>query len=392
MFGGRRNRTETRGSAFAAAALVAATLGLTAPAALAAKPVASLKTGQSAFWKGAYVTSARVQDPSLCGVAGPCFEYPIRVRSAGAKVLRVAIETSDDSNGWEVRLLDPSGHEVTSGTTYTLDGIAENYDVEVFAHDPAPGLWTAQVIPLNVKNGDFRARAALQATTPPSTTEQEAKSAHVSCAKEKRRRDAGQRKRCVGPVPPDLAPDPPWHITFDQPPPMVVVEGGNYTALLGIHDPTMEFAGQSAYDCLPEETIEQHAQHCLRFTSGFASLGPGPFEVYGSSSSPVAPGGGPLHQVVYRSDGSSYSRRAGRFEFHQVHLHYHVLGIARFQFFHVGAHHHLTPAGQVLKEGFCLGNIKLYDWEAFTQSEIDPRSADNCEPAPQPDGSWRFYE
>ena len=48
--------------------------------------------------------------------------------------------------------------------------------------------------------------------------------------------------------------------------------------------------------------------------------------------------------------------------------------------------------GKVLKEGFCLGNIKMYDWHSFSQAEIDPRSVDNCEPSPQPDGSWRFYE
>jgi len=34
----------------------------------------------------------------------------------------------------------------------------------------------------------------------------------------------------------------------------------------------------------------------------------------------------------------------------------------------------------------------MYDWHSFGQSEIDPKSIDNCEPTPQPDGSYRFYE
>ena len=192
--------------------------------------------------------------------------------------------------------------------------------------------------------------------------------------------------------PPNIAADPPWHLTFEQPPPMVVVEGGNFTALAGVHNPTMQAAGHALYNCLPEETAEQGAQRCLRFTSGFASLGPGPFEVYGSSATAASPTGGPLYQVIRRSNGTSYSRPAGSFVFHPIHAHYHVLGIAEFRFYRVNADHSLTEAGKVLKEGFCLGNIKMYDWHSFSQAEIDPRSVDNCEPSPQADGSWRFYE
>jgi hypothetical protein len=397
--------------------MLATGLALLASAAMAtAEPVVgSLGEGQSTFWSGAFVASARVPDPSLCGIAGPCFDYGVRVLSAHAKALRVAIDTSDDSNGWELRLLDPRGHEASTGTTYTLDGIAENFDVEVFAHNPAPGLWTVQVTPQNVSEGNFIARAAVQGSTPPATrsakTPRKRAARKTRCSSRRHGHRRHHRKRCarktkrrharagtqaarprVVDMSPDLAPDPPWHLTFEQPPPMVVVEGGNYTALAGVHDPTMQVAGQKIYACLPEETTEQGARRCLRFTSGFASLGPGRFEVYGSSQTPIAPDGGPLYQVVYRSDGSTYSRPAGRFVFHQIHMHYHVLGIAQFTLDRVVAPNVMAPAGKVLKEGFCLGNIKLFDWHSFSQAEVDPKSADNCEPAPQPDGTWRFYE
>jgi hypothetical protein len=193
-------------------------------------------------------------------------------------------------------------------------------------------------------------------------------------------------------VPPDLAADAPWHLTFEQPTPMVVVESGNFLAMAGLHNTSASVGDQPAYDCLPEETVEQGGHHCLRFTSGFANLGPGKFEVYGSSTSPVAPNGGPLFQNVYRSNGSSYSRPAGAFTFHQIHAHYHVLGIAKFELFPVTTPAKLGPPSDVLKEGFCLGDIKMYDWYSFAQSEVSPNSPDNCEPAPQPDGTWRFYE
>lgn len=71
--------------------------------------------------------------------------------------------------------------------------------------------------------------------------------------------------------------------------------------MAGLHGTSASVAAQPAYDCLPEESIEQSGHHCLRFPSGFADLGPGTFEVCGSSSTPVALNGGPLGQDVYRS-------------------------------------------------------------------------------------------
>jgi hypothetical protein len=373
--------------------------------------VGSLGEGQSVFWDGNFVTSTRVEDPSLCGVEGKCTSYALNVTSANAKVLRVALRTADDSNGWQVLLLDPSGKQAGSGTTYTLNGAAEDFDLEVWVHDPAPGKWTIRVVPQNVKDGTFEMRAAIDPPVrPPATSKTVRTRVRTVSACHARRMHGRRVKRCVRrrlrtrhPVetaapagvhdtPPDLAADAPWHLTFDQPLPMVVVESGNFAAIVGLHNTNTTVAGQQLYDCLPEETLEQQAHRCLRFTSGFASLGPGPFEVYGSSSSPIAPNGGPLYQNVYRSDGTHYTRPAGGFVFHPIHAHYHVLGIAQFQVYRVESGHKLVPAGTVLKEGFCLGNIKIFDWHSFAQSEINPSSIDNCEPSPQPDGSFRFYE
>lgn len=419
------------------AAAIAAALTLYATAGVAQAGadsyVGALSEGKAAFWNGDYVLQSRIPDPSLCGIAGQCFDYHLDLLSSGGQVLRVALSTPDDANNWEVQVIDPSGNVASSGQTYNL--IAENFDVELFIPKPAPGHWTLRVIPMNVDHGSFRMRAALDPPTaapaPPSlsvtapaastcsaslrsrhqkrghkvrptrrahgkhTKRHRAKSKSKTSCTSLRNGAAKPRAAGVVDMPPDIAADAPWHMTFEQPLPMVIVEGSNYTNLAGVHDVTPQVGGQPVYGCLPEETIEQGAHRCLRFTSGFASIGKGPFVVYGSSSSPVAVQGGPLYQVIYRSDGSSYSRRAGQFVFHHIHLHYHVLGIARFEIFHVNEPDHvLVPAGKVLKEGFCLGDVKLYDWSSFNQADVsrNPVAAADCQPVAEPDGTFRFYE
>ena len=351
---------------------------IVAPSALGALKVIALHERQAAFWNGPMIGDERVPDPSMCGVAGPCVRYSVRVLGTHAKVLRAALQTADESNNWGLVLIDPAGHVVSSGTTYELGGLGENFNVEIWAHHPTPGTWTVEVVPENVQHGTFEMRVALDPTVVWPATDP--KLGH------------GQRRTGVYNVPPDLAADAPWALTFQQPTPMLALETGNVLAAAGLHHANASVAGQSLYNCLPEETIQQGAHRCLRFSSGFSSLGPGIFEVYGSSAGPVAPTGGPLYQDIYRSNGTHWSRRAGKFTFHDIHAHYHVLGIATFDLYRVLPGHRLIKAGKVLKEGFCLGNVKIFNWYSFAQAEIDPSSRDNCEPSPQPNGTWRFYQ
>jgi hypothetical protein len=370
-----RRRTRALAAALAACASIAA---ITVPLALGARTVIVLHERQAAFWNGPMIGSERVPDPSLCGIAGPCIDFPVHVSSAHAKVLRAALQTADESNNWAVVLIDPAGHAVSSGTTYELDGLGENFNVEVWARHPVPGTWTVEVVPENVEHGTFEMRAALDPRVAWPATDP----AIVD----------GRRRTGVYDKPPDLAADAPWALTFQQPTPMLALETGNVLAAAGLHHDSASAAGQPLYNCLPEETIQHHAHRCLRFSSGFSSLGPGIFEVYGSSTGPVAPTGGPLFQNIYRSNGTHWSRRAGSYKFHDIHAHYHVLGIATFDMYRVLRRHRLVRAGTVLKEGFCLGNVKIFNWNSFAQGEISSSSRDNCEPSPQPDGTWRFYQ
>jgi hypothetical protein len=410
--------------------------------AIAAGPVVTLRVGAARYWPGAFVASGRVDDPAGCGVEGACFSYGIRVLSAGAKDLRVALDSTDESNGWQLRLLAPDGTPVAGDTTYQEGGLGERLDAEVDARKPVAGLWTAQVVPQNVVEGSFRMRAKLESATDAAEApamagtacvvphligsdlaSARARLAHAGCALGRvTQADPGDLSsllvarqnpspgvgtasavavtmRKIVDLSPDIAPDPPWHLTFAQPLPQVVTEGGNVTALAGIHNPLAQVGGEPVYHCLPEETAEQHAQRCLRFSSGVASIGTGRFEVFGSAAVPVALDGGPLFQTVTRSDGTTRARAAGRFIFHQIHAHYHVLDLAEFPLYRVLAHHRLVLAGKGLKEGFCLGNLKIYDWHSFAQDFVDPNSVDNCEPSANPSGiaqlgpdQWRFYE
>ena len=382
--------------------LIACFLSIANPAlATGSGRVGTLAEGGALFWKGPQVASARVDEPSLCGLEGQCIKYTVMVTAAHAKVLRVALRTPDDSNGWEVAIYNPLGLLAADTSTYTLHGVAEDFDLGAWTHNPPPGLWTIEVVPSNVRDGTFQMRAALDPpivwpASDPYLTTVRSSSLHRTCHSGKHGRTCVTHRVAkvrsihragVFDVAPDLAADAPWHLTFQQPTPMVVVESGNFLALAGLHNTSASVADQPVYDCLPEETVQQGAHHCLRFTSGFSNLGPGRFEVYGSSSSPVAVNGGPLYQNVYRSDGSHYSRRAGFFTFHQIHAHYHVLGIAKFQLFPVIAPGRLGPPSDVLKEGFCLGDIKMYNWYSFAQTEASPTSPANCEPSMQSDGA-----
>jgi hypothetical protein len=112
--------------------------------------VGSLTKGKAVFWNGPFVSKERVDDPSLCGIQGHCFKYYLDVKSSHAKLLRVALRTPDDSNGWALVLDNPAGQEVASGSTYTLHGVAEDFDEELWAHRPVQGIWTIEVVPENV--------------------------------------------------------------------------------------------------------------------------------------------------------------------------------------------------------------------------------------------------
>ena len=118
--------------------------------------------------------------------------------------------------------------------------------------------------------------------------------------------------------------------------------------------------------CYTEETVNDGATRCLRFTSDVRDTGYGPLQLQwdyvatGPGGAPqvgFAPGQCEAQQVVLRTDGSSTTRDAGPCEFHPQHGHFHYDDLVSFTL------HAVNPDGSTgavvakgLKESFCLAD------------------------------------
>ena len=332
-----------------------AVLGATAGFAVtseAVPPTISLGVGQTAFWDGGYVASADTTLPAdeACQVE-QCYQYPLHV-VAGAWRLRVAIDVPDRSNEFELDLIDPTGVQQASATN---PGQSQ-FDMEVYALHPAAGTWTVRVVPQQVQNSAFRLRAKLERT---ATTY-----AHKTM------------------LLPTLQVTPPYEFTFIAPAnPLNVLAPDSA-------NPPLSVAGEAPLSCTPDETAgigptlvpaNNHVTRCLRFTTGPRDAGPGPFEIdYDPAGADLGLlSDGPAYQRIYYSDGTSFLRRAGVFQFHPVHAHYHYLGFLNFQLYHVGGERQLTPAGSGTKIGLCPADELFADWKTFNQSDAVSFTA-NC--------------
>lgn len=315
---------------------------ISAVAARAASPIVSLAVGQSAFWDGGYVESAYTNLPgaAACQIER-CFEYPLKVAAGGWR-LRVAIDTPDRSSEFELDLLDPHGNQIASASN---SGQSE-FDMEVYALHPTAGNWTVRVVPQLADNAAFRLRARLEsapATNPHKTV-----------------------------LLPNLQATPPYEFTFVAP-----ANPANGFATDAVNPP-LSALGVAPLSCTPDETVgvgptptpsSYHPTRCLRFTTGPRDAGPGTFEIaYTPESSQLGIlKSGQAYQRVYYSDGTSFLRPAGQFQYHAVHGHYHYLGFLDFQLYHVGASNQLTPAGSGTKVGLCPADELFADWHTFNQ-------------------------
>ncbi|MCU1624958.1 MAG: hypothetical protein JWL79_3803 [Frankiales bacterium] len=344
------SRRRVRSAALAAGALTV--FGVLHAAASPSPASVRLKVGADAFWNGAYVQSAAtgLVGSAACAVEA-CYSYPIQV-GVGGSLLRVAIDTPDRANEFELDLLDPSGKQVTSAANTTQS----QFDMEVYAQHPVAGTWTARVVPQYVTNAGFRLRAKLEGkpTTYAKKTE----------------------------LLPNLEVTPPYEFTFVAPANPANVYAPDSA------NPPLSVLGIAPLSCTPDETIglgpsfapsTTHVTRCLRFTTGPRDAGPGPFVIaYNPSSAQFGVlNSGQAYQRVYYSDGTSYLRKAGEFRFHAVHGHYHYNGFLNFQLYRVGASHSLTPAGSGNKVGLCPADELFADWHVFNQQETTTFTA-NC--------------
>lgn len=310
-------------------------------------PTAALAPGESAFWKGPFVDRAAVPASELCGVAGPCWSYAIEVeRPTEDSRLRVAIDWVTNTNTYNLELRDPSGTLVESQW-----GLG-SWSNEVFVDDPMPGRWRVRVVPEDVTASSFRARAKVDRPV-----------------------DGPQQPRVMRP---NLQVNPPWDPTTVAP---VAPFSGQPADVLGVHP----------LSCTPDETVVNGTAKCLRFSVGPMNVARGPLEARAdlATARPTGDGDleGPVQQRLYRTDGSHRDRRAGRFEYHETHGHFHVTEMLSYRLFRVVDREQgsLESTGVGRKASFCTLDLMIANFRQFVTERPRFRGAAPCAVPPEHD-------
>jgi hypothetical protein len=100
----------------------------------------------------------------------------------------------------------------------------------------------------------------------------------------------------------------------------------------------------------PAEALDVRLQGTeLLFSTFSYNIGDGPLEIQGGD---IGNGVQNVDQIIYRSDGSSYGRRAGTFEYHAAHAHIHFSNYATYMLQPVNAPGASAREGH--KTTFCL--------------------------------------
>jgi len=304
--------------------------------------VGSLEVGgPGLFWDGPHIERA-VVFWELCGIQGTCYGYDIDVPNAGSR-LRVLLDVPDLFDHWAFALVPPGGRTVEPlvydpSTMDKADVTLNEWTFELWVDDPAPGTWQAIVVPVDVTDANFRMRANLDAEE-----------------------GQGHGKRELLP---NLRAFPVFQPTFAAPVRQVHV-GGTPNAPLTV-------AGEQPVSCTADETAEKGAGKCLRFTSGIENVGLGPLQLTFDASD-ISGNTGRMGQVITYSDGSTYERDGGEYEFHKTHAHFHNKDMASVQLMKVsyeGLTPVLEPVGVGGKSGFCLLDTMVSEYRAG-DDEVD---------------------
>jgi hypothetical protein len=308
----------------------------------------SLPPGGFRYWQGPTVSSGDVPVASACGFTGPCYQWPLRVGKRGWR-LRVALDTPMRSNTFELDVVDPKTGHVTSVTNTNM------FDAEAYILNPPAGVWAVRVMPQDVSYASVRMRAKLEAA--PSAMPK----GHVALL-------------------PELRADPPMEFTFTAP-----ANPANGLYPPDTVNPPLDVLGVHPLSCSADEMAPTevggggaHAR-CLRFTSGPINAGVGPYEMHWTYAQDIANGQihggplghGPMYQTIHYADGTTSTRRAGTYEFHVTHGHFHDDGILDMRLFRVNPDDSLTPAGVGTKSGFCPANQLIGVWRSFDNGPPD---------------------
>ncbi len=300
------------------------------------KLVGLLKTGDAAFWTGGYVAdhvvTTQVPTSVACQVTH-CFTWTIRLASVPTR-FRLGLDTPSRESSFTVELIDSAGTTVGSATN------SNRFNIEMFVAKPAKGTYTVRVVPRDAAYARFRLRAKSEGPLPAYKKKTE--------------------------LLPDLMATPPYEFGFTAP----------ANPLNGLYppdtvNPPLDVLGYHPISCAADESAEQGAKRCLRFTTGPRNAGAGPMDLayFPAEHELGVVNEGPVTQYVHYSDGSLKERPAGTFLFHKTHAHYHYQDILDYSIYKVGKGHALTKAGKGTKSGFSPADQLFADWFTFSQEE-----------------------
>lgn len=317
----------SRAAALLTGALLAGLLPPVAGAAEKPRLVGSLSVGESVFWNGVRVKGyepSPVMAPDPCD-EGQCWSYSLRLAEPGYR-LRVAIDVPMRDDEFDFALLDPKGDRAASGVN------RGQYNAETSVVQPEPGLWTIRVSTEDATDSAFRMRAKLEGRPSKSTS--------------------------LRPTPPNLQVIPPFEFGFVAP-----ANPLNGSWPPDDLNPPLQAGPLAPVSCAADETAEDGAIRCLRFSAGPTNDGTGPFHL-------LLGGDGKVQQRVYREDGSFFDRPAGEHEFHKTHAHNHYKDVLTYRLFKVTDRKRgrFEEVGRGVKSGFCPADQAFADWRSFDQA------------------------
>jgi len=319
--------------------------------------VGALGLEQSAFWDGggvdlspAYSTPlVGIPYPDRCAQVDPCFAYGLDVvATSGAARLRVALDTPSRDDGFEMKVISPSGVATTKSNS-------NSYSMEALIAAPAAGRWTITVVPSSAEYASFRMRAKLEAAAwKPSTT---------------------------GELLPNLRVTRMWEFGFAAP-----ANPGNGLFPPDDVNPPLSVLGYQPVSCSLDEQLGfdgDPVKRCLRYSFGLANAGEGNFDIrYNSDRTGALQ---TMTQCVQNSDATvpPRARAAGQGAWFQPHGHFHYYNIVYHDVWQITDRSTWarTKIGTGKKIGYSPADQGIANWRAFTQMAPGTAGgAGNCAP------------
>ncbi len=279
----------------------------------------SLAVGEAAFWRGTAVADVTT--------------YEVEVAPGGWR-LRVAVDHPGTTNAFSLRLRSPDGRNVPLPRS----------GLEGFAMDPSAGVWTVDVVRRDPEAGPFRLRAELE-------------------------REPRAPRRPY-PLLPNLRAEAAYDFTFSYPEAACALASECAAAPA----PVPPF-------CAPDETAEDQAVRCLRFSFGYQNAGRGPMDLRFGEFDPVTRSVEVRQRILLAdrtplsyTDNDFVERDAASATYHEVHGHFHYDNIFGAQLYRVVDEKtgEMDPVAEVAKRGACAHDIAFVDFDRFFQ---DPQGA-----------------